>query len=123
VIVVCFDVAIIISFLLSFFVLGHYEKLEKKEINMDNLTTEDFTVVIKTMPRYKDYANLKELKAKLWNHLEAILQNEPHCNPGLEDSKADHTQIVNIYFGLTQFNRLKMYQNAYTDMVEKLRAQ
>jgi hypothetical protein len=29
---------------------------------------------------------------------------------------------VNIYFGLTQFNRLKMYQNAFTDMIEKKRA-
>lgn len=73
VIVVCFDVAIILSFLLSFFILGHFEKLEKKEINLDNLTTEDFAIVVKTMPNYGDYSNLKELKSKLWNHLERII--------------------------------------------------
>jgi hypothetical protein len=55
VLVVCFDVAIIVSFLLSFFILGHFEKLDKKEINLDNLTTEDFAIVVKTMPAYGDY--------------------------------------------------------------------
>jgi hypothetical protein len=77
--------------LLSFFILGHFEKLEKKEINLDNLTTEDFAIVVKTMPNYGDYSNLKELKSKLWNHLERIIFEEPHQNPQLEDSKADHS--------------------------------
>jgi hypothetical protein len=91
VVVVCFDVAIIVSFLLSFFILGHYEKLEKKEINQGTLVAEDFTVVVKTMPNFKDYSSIKELKAKLWNHLESVIGREPQQNPNLEDSKADHS--------------------------------
>lgn len=33
IVVVAFDVGIIVSFLLSFFALGHYENLENKEVN------------------------------------------------------------------------------------------
>lgn len=75
---VCFDVAIIISFLLSFFILGHYEKVENQEINRDLLTTEDFAIVVKTLPPTEDYNSLPELKALLWQHLEKVLAEQPH---------------------------------------------
>lgn len=73
VIVVCLDVAIILSFLASFYILDSFEKMERKEINNNNVTTEDFTVVIKTLPDYESYTSIRELKSRLWNHLESII--------------------------------------------------
>ena len=75
---VCFDVAIVISFLLSFYFLAYYERLDQKEINQDTLTTEDFAVVIKTLPKQSSYNSIPELKASLWNHLENVLHNEAY---------------------------------------------
>ena len=77
ILVVCLDVAIVFSFLLSFYFLAHYEKLENKEINQNLLTTEDFAIVVKTLPEFEDYNSLKELKALLWSHLESVAETEP----------------------------------------------
>jgi hypothetical protein len=52
IIVVSLDVAIIVSLLLAFNVLGHYEKLENEEINSNLISTEDFAVLIKDLPDY-----------------------------------------------------------------------
>lgn len=52
VIVVCFDVAILVSFIISLWVLGHYERVEDNEVNENLLTTEDFAVVVKNMPEF-----------------------------------------------------------------------
>ena len=83
--------------------------------------TEDFAVCIKTLPDYEDYNSLEELKANLWIHLENIIKDEPHCNPQLPADSDNHSQIVNIHFGMTQHGRMKMLLNIYNDMKEQMR--
>ena len=63
IIVVSFDVLIVISFFISFYILGAFERQEEKDINKHLLTTEDFAIVVKTLPSHHDYNSLKELKA------------------------------------------------------------
>lgn len=73
IIVVSFDVAIVLSFLLSFYCLAYFEKVDSKE--QDTLTIEDFSIVIKTLPSTNAYNTIAELKAALWNHLERIVKD------------------------------------------------
>lgn len=75
IIVVSFDVAIVLSFLLSFYCLAYFEKVDSKEIDQDTLTTEDFSIVVKTLPSTNAYNTIAELKAALWNHLERIVKD------------------------------------------------
>ncbi len=77
IIVVSLDVAIIVSLLLSFSILGHYENLDNQEINKKMLMTEDFAIVVRDLPDHNEFSNLKELKALLWNHLERVISEEP----------------------------------------------
>lgn len=84
------------------------------------LTTEDFAVVVRKLPQYEDYNSNEELKVLLWNHLEEIMSTEKHQNPQFKKSD-NHSQIVNIHFGMTSFERLKVLQSIYNDMKEQMR--
>ncbi len=75
---VSLDVAVIVTLLISFHILGHYEDMEEKEINNNMLLTEYFAVAIKDLPDHYAYGSIKELKALLWNHLEAVISTENH---------------------------------------------
>ena len=121
IIVVSFDVLIVISFFISFYILGGFERQEEKDINKHLLTTEDFAIVVKTLPSHHDYNSLKELKALLWNHLEQVIADEPQVHHHLQKQNDNNSQIVNIHFGMTQFGRMKMLLNIYNDMKEQLR--
>jgi hypothetical protein len=77
IVVVSFDVAIVISFLLSFYFLAYFENSDRRDIDRDNLTTEDFSLVFKNLPKPSAYNTIPELKAALWNHIETIVKNEP----------------------------------------------
>ena len=95
ILVVLMDVLIVISFVLAFQFLGYYERLENKEYNEHNLLTEDFTVSIKNLPKYKDYKSLLELKARLWDHIESNVLMEQDL-------------IVNIHFARADVKKLKI---------------
>ena len=77
IIVVSLDVAVVLTLIFSFTVLGHYENIEDKEINNNMLLTEYFAVVINDLPDHRDYGSVKELKALLWNHIERVISEEP----------------------------------------------
>ena len=70
--------AVIVSLLISFHILGHYEDVEDKEINNNMLLTEYFAVSIKDLPDHYSYGSIKELKALLWNHVETVIASEKH---------------------------------------------
>lgn len=57
--------------------LEHYENKDKKEIDDNSLTPEDFAIKIKNLPDISEYQNIKVLKARLWNHLEYLMEKEP----------------------------------------------
>ncbi len=95
------DVFIVISFIVAFQVLGYYERLENREYNEQHLLTEDFAVTVKNLPKFKDYQSLLELKARLWDHIETKVLEEPN-------------QIVNIHFARADVKKLKILINIKT---------
>ena len=50
ILVVSMDVIIIVSLLIAFQVLAHFEKRENQDYDTQTLTTEDFTVSLKNLP-------------------------------------------------------------------------
>lgn len=124
VIVVCFDVAIVVSFVLSFYFLAYFEHQDQRAIDHGNLATESFAVVVKRLPPKQAllFPSPAALKAALWNHLERVVKAEPTQNPQMAADR-DHSQIVSINFGMQKFTRIKMYQSIYDDVLEKRRAQ
>jgi hypothetical protein len=114
IIVVSLDVAIVISLLVSLYILGHYEKLEHQEINSNLVTTEDFAVLIKDLPDYHDFNTLNELKARLWIHLEKVIKAEKQVSDHEKLANSpNNDQIVNIYFGLKSFGKMKILMTIY----------
>jgi arginine exporter protein ArgO len=51
VIVVLCDVLVCITFLIALYVLEWFEKIDSNEINKSTLKIEDFTVVIRNLPK------------------------------------------------------------------------
>ncbi len=68
------------------------------------------------MPKQEEYGTIKELKALLWNHLEKICREEPQCIPDLESSDDTSSEIVNIYFGMTDYYKIKILLAIYKDL-------
>lgn len=56
-----------------------FEVMQEKETSKSMLTLEDFSVTIKNLPKQPDNISQEEFKAKLWNHLEEVLKDEPQC--------------------------------------------
>jgi hypothetical protein len=57
------------------------------------------------------------LKALLWNHIERVIEDEPMINEQFEGS-ANHSQIVNIHFGMSSFGKFKILLDTFKDMQE-----
>ena len=92
--VVACDVAIVLSLLVSFQILAHYEKKENREYDEQTLTTDDFALAIRNLPPFKRYHSLQELKSSLWLHFEKVLGTDG--------------QIVNIHFARADVKKLKI---------------
>lgn len=86
------------------------------EVNASLLTAEDFAVVIKHLPPREDFKTVKELKVKLWHHLEKVLEKENSVT-GQKDTD-NSSKIMNIHFGMTDFSKLKILMQVY-DLIKQ----
>eukprot|EP00347_Sterkiella_histriomuscorum_P007541 403348527 len=118
-IVVILDVAIVLSLIISLYILEKYETIEDKEINESLLKAEHFAVVIKKLPPREEFNSIKELKAQLWNHLEQVVKQEPSIQN--DQNIANNQKIMNIHFGLSDFSKLKILIQIYNLIKEQLR--
>ena len=84
---------------------GNYEYLEQDEINGSILDGSDFTLVIKHLPKDQ---NIQVLKARLWKHLEGLLQDNSNFYVIFRnDQNAYH--IADINFGMSDYGIMKFY--------------
>jgi len=65
------------------------------------------------LPRKNDYGTLKELKALLWNHFETVTSSEKQSIIQLAKYQKHSSEVVNIYFGLTDYGRMKYLIKIY----------
>eukprot|EP00347_Sterkiella_histriomuscorum_P019500 403341392 len=114
-IVLC-DIAVVISFIIAIQILRIYEKQENKFVNRNSLKTENFAVTIKQLPSSLLLKNLQEYKALLWDHIENVIGRERQCIEKLSDNTIDHTQIVNIHFGMSDYGKIKILLMVYNDV-------
>ncbi len=73
-IIVLLDLGIAFFMYLTFLYLKAMQNITDVEINEAVVTAADYAVEIKTLP--EDYANMKDLKAKMWHYIENILALE-----------------------------------------------
>ena len=73
-IVVLLDLGISFLMYLSFVYLRAMQKITAAEVDEAVVTAADFAVQIKTLP--SNYANLKDLKAKLWYYAQNVVSKE-----------------------------------------------
>ena len=71
VLLVVFDIILVFVVWIGYQIEGSYESLEEWEIEEQTLTGSDFTVEITNLPDYDDNVLLK---AKLWEHIEGVLE-------------------------------------------------
>lgn len=68
------DLVVLAVFLLATQVLHSYQKLDDREVDLQTLQPDDFTIAVTKLPDPRFYKNNDELKLLLWNHFEKLNQ-------------------------------------------------
>mgnify|MGYP003573456379 CR=1 FL=1 len=71
ILLVVLDIVLVFTMWLGYQIEGSYESLDEREIEQQTLTGSDFTVKMTGLPDYDDNVLLK---AKLWKHIEDVLE-------------------------------------------------
>lgn len=74
---------------------------------------------MKCLPKHENY---KELKVRLWNYVEQVMQKEGYMAKLPQKDEADPYQdkLMNINFGFSSYKRFRYMIKMY-DLIRKLR--
>lgn len=107
------DMAIVLLFVINAGCLNASINKAEQELDMEGVQLTDFSVRIRNLPTQSDFGSLSALRVELTKHIVDIVRSEPQVFPELDAKYAhsgvpqdfDHSQIVNISFGLENFSQ------------------
>lgn len=118
-VVVAMDLLICLLFVINSVWIFKFTQLAAKEYDRTNVQLTDFAVRVKSLPGNQNWETIPELKIKLTEYIQTVVKNqtqyaiEAFANPDYRDcqdnrvpkwDQYDHSEIVDIDFGLREFD-------------------
>lgn len=107
--IVILDMFVCLLIVGNYLYIRHYSVREESEVDKAGVQVTDFSIRLKNLPEPTEFKSLIMLRVKLEQHIRLAVETQPQVFDTLifKDAEGiptcDHTEIVNIRFGMKDF--------------------